>query len=76
MLKKILDVDTEWLQRYITVNEIPNNRKLTQMYKGRVAELNGKPTEKMVALFPLVRKVYKNRLQNIELIERINAYGM
>lgn len=76
MLRKILDVDTEWLQRYITVNELPNNRKLTQMYKDKVAELKGKPTEKMVALFPLARKIYKNRLQNIELLERINAYGM
>lgn len=76
MLRKVLDVDTKWLQKYITVNEIPNGRKLTEMYIDRVAELGGKPTKKMVDLFPMVRKIYVNRLRNIELIERINSYGL
>lgn len=76
MLRNILEVDTKWLQKYITVNEIPDGRKLTRMYIDRVAELGGKPTKKMVDLFPLVRKIYGNRLRNIELIERINSYGM
>lgn len=76
MLRNILDVDTKWLQKYITVNEIPDDMKLTRMYIDRVTELGGKPTKKMVDLFPLVRKIYVNRLRNIELIERINYYGM